>query len=129
MRQTHPNLFETYRTLAVISIASGLNLFFLTPAFMPLSLDKWIVGIFFLSCGIGQAAFLWINPKDHIWLMVSMAFTVGVYTFWAGALTYDFFDRSLTSLQLPIFVIGLARLALIFLTEPFTNPATEKNGQ
>lgn len=127
MKNTHPNLYKTYLTYAVLSIALGLNFFFLTPAFMPFQLDKFRVGLPFLGCGIIKLMLLLFNSRNK-WLRLSMALSVFIYTFWAGALTFDFFDRSLTSMQLPIFVLGLAALGYFLLIEPATNPATEKNG-
>lgn len=127
MRNTHPNLYKTYMTFAVASISSGLNFIFLTPAFMPLSTDKWLIGLIFLGPGIVKLMLL-LFGVNHLWLRTAMAVTVGIYTFWSMLLTYDFFDRSLTSLQLPIFVITLAILGFWWLVEPMVNPATEKNG-
>lgn len=128
MRDTHPTLYKTHMTFAVGSILSGLNFLFLTPAFMPLSIDKWPVGLIFLGCGIVQLTLLLLSRTRPFLLKASMALTVFIMMFWAGALTYDFFDRSLTSMQLPIFVLELAVIALWQFIEPLLNPATAKNG-
>lgn len=127
MRNTHPNLYRTQMTLALLSIGLGFNFIILTPAFMPLTLPKEPIGLIFLGCGWPSLALLIFSPPGHMWLRVSMALSVAIYTFWAGALIYDFFDRSLTSLQLPLFTMGIAAIGFWWLIEPMINPATEKN--
>lgn len=123
MRNTHPFLYLAYAVYAVVlSIPLGLNMIFLTPAFMPLGIDKWWVGLAFLAEGLIKLVFLIRNRPDD-WLRSSMGITIFVYLFWAAATTYDFFDRSLTSLQLPIFCAGVAASAVVLLAQGFTSPA------
>lgn len=125
MRNTHPNLYKTYITYAVLSVALGLNFLFLTPTFMPLDVPKWPIGFTLLACGVTKLMLL-VPDLNSIWLRRSMALSVMIYSFWAAALTYDFFRLSQTSLQLPLTYMGLATVGLLLLLEPFTNPATEK---
>lgn len=123
MRHTHPNLYLAYAAFALLSIALGLNFFFLTPAFMPLSIPEYWIGSILLICGVTKGAALITNrPPDLV--RASMALTVIIYSFWAGALAFDFFRLSQTSLQLPLTYAGLAALGLVLLREPYTNPAT-----
>lgn len=126
MKDTHPKLFRDYVIFAVGSILLGLNMFLLTPAFMPLSLDKWVVGLVFLGCGVIKTLILIFGRSNHKWLRLSMSLSVLIYSSWAVFTTYDFFASSLTSLQLPIFCLIVALLGLSSLPEPFTNPATGK---
>lgn len=123
LKDLHPTLYKTYLLFAVLSIALGLNFYYLTPPFMPLSVPKEPVSLVFLGCGVIKLMLLLIKSK-HSWLRLSMATSVAIYTFWAIALTADFFLRSQTSLQLPIFVMGLAALGGLLLLEPFINPVT-----
>lgn len=125
MRNAHPNLYLTYMAYALLSIALGLNFLFLTPTFMPLDIDKWPIGLAFLSCGFVKLALL-LFSSNHTWLRSVMALTVAMFAFWAGMTTFDFFRLSQTSLQLPLTYMGLAALGFLLLTEPFINPATEK---
>lgn len=125
MRDTHPNLYKTYMAFAVLSIALGLNFLFLTPAFMPLDIPEWLIGLTLLGCGLSKLTLLILNSHMTL-LRSSMALSVAIYSFWAAALTFDFFRLSQTSLQLPICYMGLAALGLVLLAEPFTNPATGK---
>lgn len=127
MRTTHPNLYKTYVAYAVLSIALGLNFLFLTPAFRPLETPGWAIGSIFLGCGLIKLTLLLLST-NHARLRLSMALSVVIYSFWAGALTFDFFRLSQTSLQLPLTYAGLAALGVLLLLEPFTNPATEQNG-
>lgn len=126
MRQAHPNLYLGYLTCIAVSVASGLNLIILTPPFMPISIDKWLIGMVFLSVGLIELALLLRGPANRNWLRASMALTVLIYLFWAVLLTYDWYDRSLTSLQLPVWVIGGAAWSCWLLREPFKNPASAK---
>lgn len=125
MRNSHPNLYKTYITYATLSIALGLNFLFLTPTFMPLDISKWIIGLILLGCGVLKLSMLLLNYPTK-WLRLSMALSVAIYTFWAGALTFDFVRFTQTSMQLPLAYIGLAVLGFILLTEPVSNPATKK---
>lgn len=125
MRNTHPTLYKTYLAYGLLTVALGLNFVFLTPAFMPLSASKWVVGNAFLACGFIN---LLILLKTTTWLRLSMMLSVALYAFWAGALTVDFFRLSQTSMQLPLTYFGLAALGIFLLTEPFVNPATQTNG-
>lgn len=127
MKDRHPTLWKVYLTYALGSILAGLNFIYLTPAFMPFDMPKWPVGLIFLSCGVIELLLL-LFVSSATWLRRSMALTVFIYLFWVGALTYDFFARSQTSMQLPIFVLIGATVALFSLIEPFINPATAKNG-
>lgn len=132
MRYAHPNLFYWYSIYAVVSALQGFNFLYLNPAFDPFSIPKETVGLTFLSCGIIKLIVLtldWFGKiKDTSWLRLSMAQSVAIMLFWAGITTADFFVRGLTSLQLPIWVAGFAAFGIWLLREPFTNPATEKNG-
>lgn len=125
MRNTHPNLYKTYVAYAALSIALGLNFLFLTPTFMPLEVPKWPIGLLLLGCGLTKLVLLARN-SSNIWLRRSMALSVAIYSFWAMALTFDFFRLFQTSMQLPLTYIGLSSLGVLLLLEPFINPATAK---
>lgn len=125
MRNAHPTLYRTYLIYAVLSIALGLNFLFLTPAFMPLDIPKWPIGLALLGCGLTKLELLLLG-RNSTWLRPSMALSVAIYSFWGGALTFDFVRLSQTSMQLPLCYLGLAALGLVLLDEPFTNPATVK---
>lgn len=112
-----------YAVFVVGSIALGLNMLFLTPAFMPLSLDKWLVGIVFLLHGVSKLLAFLLRGSSDTWPKVAMASTVAVHMFWFVATTYDFFARSLTSLQLPIFCAIVAAQGFIAFIQPSANPA------
>lgn len=123
MRNTHPNLWKTYMAFAVLSMALGLNFLFLTPTFMPLDVPKWPIGIALMGCSLIKLALLLLNGSNKQ-LRLSMSLSVLIYSFWAVATTYDFFSRSLTSMQLPLTYMGLAALGFLLLLEPAINPAT-----
>lgn len=133
MRNTHPNLYKTYMAYAVLSIALGLNFIYLTPTFMPLDMPKYPIGLAFLGCGAIKLTLLVLSevfPLTYMrsWLRLSLSMSITIYSFWAGATTFDFFRFSQTSMQLPLMYMGAAVVGYILLLEPFTNPATEKNG-
>lgn len=128
MRNTHPNLYKTYVTYALLSIALGLNFLFLRPAFMPLDMPRWPIGLVFLGCGVSKLLALML-PSPHVLLRLSMSLSVAIYTFWGGLLTFEFVRLSQTSLQLPLTYIGLAVLGVILLTEPLVNPATAASAE
>lgn len=133
MRNTHPNLYKWYLIYAGTSIALGLNFLYLTPTFMPLDVPKEPIGLAFLGCGIVKLGLLLLNWVPLVtymrtWLRFSMSVSVVLYSFWAGAATFDFFRLHQTSLQLPLTYVGLAALGFAILLEPFINPATTKNG-
>lgn len=133
MRKTHPTLFILYVIYTVALLALGFNFIFLTPAFMPLSIDntKWAIGLVFLGCGFLDLVLLLVNSyltpryEDTMrpLLRFSMALSAITYGFWAVATTFDFFDRSQTSMQLPIYCALAAAFGFVLLTVPFTNPA------
>lgn len=124
MRKAHPNLYKAYASYALLSISLGLNFLFLTPTFMPLNFPKEPIGIALVVCGVTKAILLILRMPGSIWLRLSLTLTVFIYSFWAGATTFDFFRLSQTSMQLPLTYIGLAVLGFVLLSEPFTNPAT-----
>lgn len=123
MRKTHPYLYKSCMTIAILSIGLGLNFWFLTPAFMPLKIPKELVAPIFFICGVIKLGLL-LFSHNRTYLRLSMALSIVIYLFWAIATTYDFFARSLTSLQLPMFVTGVAVLGLWQLLARFTEPAT-----
>lgn len=126
MNKTHPTLYRSYLTYALLSIALGLNFLFLHPAFDPLGIPKAAAGVAFLGCGALKMV-LMLAAARVSWLRASMALSVAIMTFWAAALTAEFFLRSQTSLQLPLTFIALAALGFLLTTEPGVNPATAKD--
>lgn len=115
-------------SLACISL--GLNFLFLNPTFNPLDIPKWTIGAIFTLLGLSELIFLNVpvdNTRKTI-VRILMALIIGVMFFWAGALTIDFFERSQTSLQLPITYLVIAFLGIATLLEPTVNPITNKNG-
>lgn len=126
MRLSHPILWKQYLVYALVSLALGVNFIIATPAFMPLSTPKFPVGLPFVGCGLLLLVFLVPLKSDHNWLRRFMALTLGIFLFWAGALTVDFVRLSQTSMQLPICYIGLLAWGYFLLEEPPINPATAK---
>ena len=123
LRRTHPNLYKAYTVYALACIMLGLNFFFLTPAFNPLDLSKYVPGGIFLAIGVAELVFL--NAfRSTAWLRLSIAVMITAMFFWTGALVFDFIRLDQTSLQLPITFAALGLLAVPLLLEPPTNPIT-----
>lgn len=94
---------------------------------MPLSVPKWPIAFILMGCGFTKLPLLLFQSRNTTVVRISMALTVAIYSFWAAALTFDFFRLHQTSMQLPLTYMGLASLGFILLLEPFTNPATAKS--
>lgn len=128
MRDTHPTLWHFYLLYALLSMGLGLNFIFLTPAFMPLGIDKLVAGLAFCMCGLVKVGLLAGNAPNNL-ARLSMTVSVFLYGFWAAASTHDFFALDQTSLQQPILYVGLAAVAVRLLLSttaatalPITSP-------
>jgi hypothetical protein len=123
LRRAHPNLFRSYLTYAVLTVALGLNFLVLNPTFEPFGIPKDVCGVVFLALGLVHLCFLTVLRKAEL-QRVAMAATISAMFFWAGINTAEFFRLGQTSLQLPLVFFGLAVLGLPLLVEPSTNPIT-----
>lgn len=130
MRMTHPNLYRVYMIYALGCVAFGLNFLLLNPTFDPLSIPKWIAGIVALPLGLSSLLVLNLplNGRARTVARVLMLLSIIAMLFWCGALVKDFFDRNMTSLQLPIAYVIIALFGYPLLLEPDENPLTNKNG-
>lgn len=127
IRRTHPNLYGAYLMYGLLCVALGLNFLFLNPTFDPLNVPKQVPGGVFLVLGTCLLTFLNVRRSATL-LRAAMASLIGVFLFWTGALTLDFFRLGQTSLQLPITFLALGALAIPLTIEPLVNPVTSKIG-
>lgn len=133
LRHTHPNLYRALTTHACCTMALGLNFLFLTPAFNPLGVPKMPTG--FVFCGVSIAKLVTLNMHGDLRrLRLATACSVALMFTWGVLQTLAYFQLKMTSLQSPILYFGLALVEYWLLTEPFTNPVTQKtngngNGQ
>lgn len=127
LRLSHPNLWLILVGLGVGCVAIGLNFLFLKPAFNPLDIPKEVFGWLFLTLGLVELLFLNFLRNWRLLRLVA-ALLLALLTFYAILLTYQFFEKNQTSMQLPITYIMIVWLVFASLKEPFINPITDKNG-
>jgi len=125
VRKTDPSQWRRYLGFAVLSLSLGLNFIFLTPAFLPLGIPSYLVGLAFGGSGVAQLTILTFTASGKA-IRLSMAVTLCTYIFWAAALTFDYVRFSQTSMQLPMMYIALAGLGFLLLEEPFASSRTDK---
>jgi len=124
LRKTHPTLYRTYMTFALISIGLGLNFLLTNPTFNPYHIDKAIIGSIFVFIGLIKLVFL--NIFRHLRLIrIALAINIAFMIFWGVGSSFTFFQGK-TSLQLFVLYIGLSALELWLLQESPVNPMTEK---
>lgn len=126
LRLSHPNLFRSILTFAVLSIGLGLNFLLLTPPFNGYGIPVWIVGITFLALGIAKVIFLTIQRNLKA-VRFTMALEVGWMLFWGIGTSITYFQGR-TTLQLFILYVGMAAFETFLLLEPFANPLTGRKG-
>jgi hypothetical protein len=112
-------------THAVVTFALGLNFLFLTPAFNPLGVPKMPTGVVFVA--IAVAKLITLNMQGPLWRLRAATATSVALMFSYGVLQVAaFFQLGQTSLQSPILYFGLALVEFWLLSEPFTNPVTQR---
>lgn len=124
LRRTHPNLYSSLMVYGLLNIALALNFIFLTPAFDPLGINKYIFGVIFIVMGAVKILALNIAAPPRF-LRFTVAANVSLFLFFGGILVAGFFSEGQTSLQLPLTYFGLAFIEYPLLKEPLVNPVTE----
>lgn len=124
LRKSHPTLYRSITTFALLSIALGLNFIFTTPTFNPYGIPLWIIGSIFITLGCLKLIFLNLYRNLGI-VRVVMAAEVGFMVFWGIGSTITF-SQGKTSLQLFVLYVGMAVFELFLMVEPFFNPMTAK---
>lgn len=122
LRHSHPNLYRSITTFAVINVALALNFFGANPTFNPYEIDKNIVGGIFLLLGITKLVFLNVYRSLKI-VRFTMTVEIIFMLFWGVGSTITFFTGQ-TSLQLFILYVGMSINELFLLIEPPVNPVT-----
>jgi len=124
---THPALYRTIRNISILSICLAINFWIWTPAFKPFNIPNVLIGIVFFGLGVSQFIFLVLVPN-----LVITRHLLGGFVFlnlvWGVLNAQQWYDGP-ASLQLPIYIIGLAVVIRPWITEPAVNPMTEKNGK
>lgn len=120
IRLSHPNLYRGITTFAVINVALALNFFYANPTFNPFEIDKNIVGVVFLTLGIGKLIFLNLHRSLRV-VRGLMAVEIAFMVFWGVGSSITFFTGQ-TSLQLFVLYLGMAVNELFLLLEPPANP-------
>jgi hypothetical protein len=124
LRLSHPNLYRSFMTFALISIGLGFNFIFAKPTFNAYDIPKLWIGIVFLSFGISKIFFLNILYNLKI-VRILMSLSVAFKIFWGVGTSLTFFTGQ-TSLQLFVLYVGLAMLELFMLIEPSFNPMSSR---
>jgi hypothetical protein len=127
LRRTHPNLYRTVMTFAVMSVVLGLNFWILSPTFLIYDLPNVLWGTIFLVLGFAKIVFLNIWRRLRA-VRAVMAFAIAYFLFLGAGTSQPFFEGS-GSLQLPILYLGCAALQIPLLIEPFVNPWTARRDQ
>lgn len=120
--RTHPNLFWSALTFALMSVGLGCNFLAFKPPFIAFEIDHRIVGVVFLVVGLIELAALLIvrNLKT---IRATMAVGAGLMMLWGIGTSVTFFTNQ-TTFQLSILYAGLTILKWLWCREPFLNPAT-----
>lgn len=124
IRKSHPNLYYTIMIIAFVCIAEGFNFLFSTPTFKPYDISNDLIGSVFLILGVSKIVFLNLY-RNLLLARVVVALSSGFLLFWGITNTQQFFLGK-ASLQLPIFIVGLALVQLRTLSEPSVQPMTMK---
>jgi hypothetical protein len=127
LRLSHPNLYRSIMTFAMLSIALGLNFLLTKPTFNPYNIPYWIIGVIFVSLGSLKIVFLnaWRNLRL---IRYVMAGEVAFMIFWGTGTSITFFQGK-TSLQLFILYVGMAVFEVFLMIEPFFNPMTAQKDE
>lgn len=123
LRHTHPNLYRSLMTVALIFVGLGLNfLFGPPPTFRQYNLSPDAIGSGFLA--LGSANLLFLNVYKNL-NAVRVVLILGIFymILWGVGTTQTAFEGT-SSFQLCILYFGLAALQAPLLLEPFFNPVT-----
>lgn len=124
IRNTHPGLYHSITTVALMGLALGVNFWFSNPTFNPYDIPKNVIGFIFFALGVSQIVFLNV-VRNLDMVRITLAVSIGWMTFWAIANTQQFFNGD-ASLQLPILYLTVALLQLPLLLEAPVNPMTQR---
>lgn len=127
LHKTHPSLFRSAITFALISVSLGLNFIFTKPTFLPYNIPKEAIGAAFLALGMTKLISL-LFIRNLKFIRLNMAASVALMQFWGIGTSLTFFTGQ-TSLQLFCLYAGISVLQVIWCLEPFINPATGTNGK
>lgn len=122
LRLSHPTLYRSIMTFAILSIFLGINFIFAKPTFNPYGIDYLIIGWVFITLGALKLFFLNIRRNVKA-VRIVMSIEIMWMTFWGIGTTITFFQGK-TSLQLFILYIALTVFEMFLLFEPFSNPIT-----
>jgi len=120
LRKSHPNLFRSLLTLAIMLSALGVNFFVKAPAFNPYGISRFVVGFVFLVLGMSQIIVLTVFHRLPVVRFLA-AVSVSVMICWGIANSQQAFQGK-TSFQLPILYLALGALQIPLLIEPRINP-------
>lgn len=123
LNNTHPNLYRSLMTVAVVDVILGLNFLIFTPTFEQFNIPKNFIGVGWLSLGMISLVFL--NVCRNLKAVRVTGWTgIAFALFWGIGTTQTLFEGT-SSAQLFILYIGLrAGLVVPLLMEPFFNPVT-----
>lgn len=124
IRKSHPALYRTLMTLAVMGIALGFNFWFSNPTFNPYGVPKNAIGVVFSVLGCSQIVFLNILRNLRM-VRLNLAASITWMFFWGVSNAQQFLAGN-ASLQLPILYVTLSILQIPLLVESPVNPMTEK---
>lgn len=128
LRNTHPNLYRSLMTTALIFVGLGINFLLTTPTFQQFNIPKNYIGAGFLALGLSNLLFLNLLRNLRV-VRFLLVLGIGYMLFWGVGTTQTFFEGT-SSLQLCILYFGLAALQAPLLLEPFFNPVTANgNGE
>jgi hypothetical protein len=124
---THPAMYRTIRSVSILNVCLAINFWVWTPAFKPFNIPNELVGVIFFVLGVSQLIFLIFVPN----LLMTRRLLGGFVFFnlvWGVLNAQQWYDGP-ASLQLPLYIVGLAVVIRPWITEPAVNPMTEKNGK
>lgn len=124
VRKTHPGLYHSITTLAVMNVALAVNFWFSNPTFNPYGISKNIIGVVFCLLGVSQLIFLNVF-RDLRMVRILLAASISFMFFWGLSNSQQFFNGK-ASLQLPILYLAISILQIPLLVEPPVNPMTQR---
>lgn len=128
IRLSHPNLYRSIMTFALMDIGLGMNFLLTNPTFNAYGLDKVVPGVIFFTLGFSKVVFLNFSRNLKI-VRILMTAEIIFMIIWGVGTSITFFQGR-TSLQLFVLYVGFAVLETFLLIEPIVNPLSEvkKNG-
>lgn len=124
IRATHPALYRSIQTLAIMSVLMAVNFWFSNPTFNPYGIPKNIIGAIFFLLGASQLVFLNVF-RDLRKVRLGLAVSLSFMFFWGLSNAQQFLAGN-ASLQLPILYVTISILHIPLLVEPPVNPMTRK---